>query len=54
MASSNVISCTDSILLEDNIIVMDVENLLVGWPTYEVQFTPQNPGPVVSGCPSHT
>ncbi|KAG1762519.1 hypothetical protein EDD22DRAFT_953018 [Suillus occidentalis] len=46
MASSNVISCTDSILCEDNIIVMDVENLLIGWPTYEVTFTPQNPGPV--------
>ncbi|KAG1864467.1 hypothetical protein C8R48DRAFT_772988 [Suillus tomentosus] len=46
MASSNIISCTDNVLLQDNIIVMDVENLLAGWPTYEVNFTPQNPGPV--------
>ncbi|KAG1829227.1 hypothetical protein DFJ58DRAFT_825918 [Suillus subalutaceus] len=46
MASSNIISCTDNVLLQDNIVVMDVENLLAGWPTYEINFTPQNPGPV--------
>jgi hypothetical protein len=48
MASSNTISCTDNVLLQDNIVVMDVENLLAGWPTYEINFTPQNPGSVVS------
>ncbi|KAG1812449.1 uncharacterized protein BJ212DRAFT_1483082 [Suillus subaureus] len=46
MASSKIISCTDNVLLQDNIVVMDVENLLARWPTYEVNFTPQNPGPM--------
>ncbi|KAG1781304.1 hypothetical protein EV702DRAFT_1042423 [Suillus placidus] len=30
----------------DNVIVMDIDNILAGWPTYEVKFTPQKPGPV--------
>ncbi|KAG2357612.1 hypothetical protein BDR07DRAFT_1490495 [Suillus spraguei] len=46
MASSNIFSCMDNVLLEDNIIMMDVKNFLAGWPTYKVNFTPQNPGPV--------
>ncbi|KAG1834905.1 hypothetical protein EV424DRAFT_1532095 [Suillus variegatus] len=25
---------------------MDIENLLTGWPTYEIKFTPENPGPL--------
>ncbi|KAG1787371.1 uncharacterized protein HD556DRAFT_1312829 [Suillus plorans] len=29
-----------------NHIFMDVENLLVDWPTYTIKFTPTHPGPV--------
>jgi hypothetical protein len=48
MASSNIIDCTDNVFIQDNVMVMDIDNLLAGWPTYEVNFTPRNPGPVVS------
>jgi hypothetical protein len=33
---------------DDNVILMEVDNLLVGWPTYELNFTPKKPGPLVS------
>ncbi|KAG2740196.1 hypothetical protein P692DRAFT_20881318 [Suillus brevipes Sb2] len=46
MASSNIIDCTDNVFIQDNVMVMDIDNLLAGWPTYEVNFTPRNPGPV--------
>ncbi|KAG1717965.1 hypothetical protein EDB19DRAFT_1921582 [Suillus lakei] len=46
MASSNIIDCTDNVFIQDNVMVMDIDNLLAGWPTYEVNFTPQNPGPM--------
>ncbi|KAG2125146.1 hypothetical protein DEU56DRAFT_916649 [Suillus clintonianus] len=45
-ASSHVINWTDKTVFRDNILVMEVENLLNGWPTYEINFTPQNPGPL--------
>ncbi|KAI5998486.1 hypothetical protein F5J12DRAFT_895408 [Pisolithus orientalis] len=28
-----------------NIIILEVENLLQGWPAYVINFTPENPGP---------
>ncbi|KAG1780881.1 hypothetical protein EV702DRAFT_1042594 [Suillus placidus] len=32
--------------IHDNIIVMDIDNILAGWPTYEIKFMPQKPGRV--------
>ncbi|KAG1728047.1 uncharacterized protein EDB91DRAFT_1086212 [Suillus paluster] len=32
--------------VDGNFIVINVENLLIDWPTYLVKFTPKNPGPV--------
>ncbi|KAG1779777.1 hypothetical protein EV702DRAFT_1195136 [Suillus placidus] len=48
MASSqaDVVDCTDNVDFYDNVIVMDIDNILAGWPTYEVKFMPQKPGPV--------
>jgi hypothetical protein len=41
------VDCSDKLNDTDNHIFMDIENLLVDWPTYTVQFTPTHPGPVV-------
>ncbi|KAG1723413.1 uncharacterized protein EDB91DRAFT_1087812 [Suillus paluster] len=30
----------------DNVIIMEVNNLLAGWPTYTINFTPERPGPL--------
>ncbi|KAG2137202.1 hypothetical protein BD769DRAFT_1664105 [Suillus cothurnatus] len=30
----------------DNVVVMEVDNLLAGWPTYTINFTPERPGPL--------
>ncbi|KAG1745042.1 uncharacterized protein EDB91DRAFT_1080556 [Suillus paluster] len=30
----------------DNVVVMEVDNLLAGWPTYTINFTPEHPGPL--------
>ncbi|KAG1742163.1 hypothetical protein EDB19DRAFT_1970537 [Suillus lakei] len=43
---SIVINGTDQVIVRDNVIVMDVQNILSGWPTYEINFTPENPGPL--------
>ncbi|KAG1811695.1 hypothetical protein EV424DRAFT_1542392 [Suillus variegatus] len=43
---SILINGTDQVIIHDNVIVMDIENLLTGWPTYEIKFTPENPGPL--------
>ncbi|KAG2111762.1 hypothetical protein DEU56DRAFT_919953 [Suillus clintonianus] len=45
-ADSDIVDCTDSADFRDNVIVMEVDNLLVGWPAYEIKFTPKKPGPV--------
>jgi len=34
--------------VRDNTIVIEVDNLLIGWPTYTIDFTPAHPGPLVS------
>jgi hypothetical protein len=47
MASSVIVNGNDQVIIRDNVIVMDIENLLTGWPTYEIDFTPENPGPLV-------
>jgi hypothetical protein len=33
---ADIIDCTNDIDLRDNVIVMEVDNLLVGWPAYEI------------------
>ncbi|KAG1800384.1 uncharacterized protein HD556DRAFT_1439236 [Suillus plorans] len=43
---SILVNGTDQVIIHDNVIVMDIENLLTGWPTYEIKFTPENPGPL--------
>ncbi|KAG2123886.1 hypothetical protein BD769DRAFT_1669702 [Suillus cothurnatus] len=30
----------------DNIVVLEIDNLLSGWPTYTLDFTPDHPGPL--------
>ncbi|KAG1744519.1 uncharacterized protein EDB91DRAFT_1080634 [Suillus paluster] len=37
---------SDKFNTDGNYIVLDVKNLLKGWPTYIIEFTPQKPGPV--------
>ncbi|KAG0692730.1 hypothetical protein DFH29DRAFT_1008193 [Suillus ampliporus] len=37
---------SDNFGVDGNFIVIDVENLLIDWPTYLLEFTPKNPGPV--------
>ncbi|KAG1729450.1 hypothetical protein EDB19DRAFT_1913366 [Suillus lakei] len=45
-ADSILLNGTDQVIIRDNVIVMDIDNLLTGWPTYEINFTPENPGPL--------
>jgi len=42
------VDCSDKVDVGGNHIFMDVENLLIDWPTYMIKFTPTHPGPVVS------
>ncbi|KIK81519.1 hypothetical protein PAXRUDRAFT_155952 [Paxillus rubicundulus Ve08.2h10] len=30
-----------------NVLILTVDNLLTGWPTYIIDFTPEQPGPMV-------
>ncbi|KAG2337400.1 hypothetical protein BDR05DRAFT_1005038 [Suillus weaverae] len=47
MALAILINGSDQVIIHNNnVIVMDIENLLTGWPTYEIEFTPENPGPL--------
>ncbi|KAG1787100.1 uncharacterized protein HD556DRAFT_1504036 [Suillus plorans] len=43
---ADLVDCSDSVDVRDNVIVMEVDNLLVGWPAYEIKFTPKKPGPM--------
>ncbi|KAG1822718.1 uncharacterized protein BJ212DRAFT_1477134 [Suillus subaureus] len=45
-SQADIVNCTDSVDFCDNVIVMEVNNLLVGWLAYEIKFTPKKPGPV--------
>ncbi|KAG2739556.1 hypothetical protein P692DRAFT_20851474 [Suillus brevipes Sb2] len=45
-ADSNIVDCTDSVDFRNNVIIMEVDNLLVGWPAYKIKFTPKNPDPI--------
>jgi hypothetical protein len=47
MASSQTVDVTDKTIFRDNVVAMDVDNILIGWPTYEINFTPDTPGPLV-------
>jgi hypothetical protein len=40
----------NSTSFDDNTIVIEIDNLLIGWPTYTIHFEPECPGPVVSIC----
>ncbi|KAG1824733.1 uncharacterized protein BJ212DRAFT_1295833 [Suillus subaureus] len=40
------VDCSDKVNINGNYIFMDVENLLIDWPTYMIKFTPTHPGPV--------
>ncbi|KAG1755278.1 uncharacterized protein EDB91DRAFT_1077253 [Suillus paluster] len=31
----------------DNVVIMEIDNLLAGWPTYTINFTPEHPGPLL-------
>lgn len=31
----------------DNVVVLEIDNMLSGWPTYTLDFTPEHPGPLV-------
>ncbi|KAG2348742.1 hypothetical protein BDR05DRAFT_995146 [Suillus weaverae] len=49
----NIIDTTDPIDLANrsnffhvNVVVLEIENLLSGWPTYILDFTPEHPGPL--------
>jgi len=44
MASKTI----EPVLATDNVVILEVDNLLSGWPTYIVDFTPKKTGPVVS------
>ncbi|KAG2362501.1 hypothetical protein BDR07DRAFT_1484698 [Suillus spraguei] len=47
MASKSIlINGADQVITCDKVIVMDIENLLTGWLTYEINFTPENLGPL--------
>ncbi|KAG1906582.1 uncharacterized protein F5891DRAFT_975355 [Suillus fuscotomentosus] len=46
--TSILVNGTDQVIIRDSVIVMEIENLLTGWPTYEINFTPKNPGPLKS------
>ncbi|KAG1828030.1 hypothetical protein EV424DRAFT_1537034 [Suillus variegatus] len=30
----------------DNVVVLEIDNMLSGWPTYTLDFTPEHPGPL--------
>ncbi|KAG2335508.1 hypothetical protein BDR05DRAFT_1006745 [Suillus weaverae] len=30
----------------DNIVMLEIDNMLSGWPTYTLDFTPERPGPL--------
>ncbi|KAG1737227.1 hypothetical protein EDB19DRAFT_1829654 [Suillus lakei] len=46
LISADIVDCTDSVDFHDNVIVMEVDNLLVGWPAYKMKFMPKKPGPM--------
>ncbi|KAF8833176.1 hypothetical protein BDN67DRAFT_986193 [Paxillus ammoniavirescens] len=33
--------------IHENVLILTVDNLLTGWPTYIIDFTPKQPGPMV-------
>ncbi|KAG1780068.1 hypothetical protein EV702DRAFT_1194834 [Suillus placidus] len=45
-AALDLIDQLANVTLHDNVLVLEVENLLDGWPTYEINFTPDKPGPL--------
>jgi hypothetical protein len=46
---STALDLSDNVtFFEDNIVVVEIDNLLSGWPTYMIDLTLQRPGPLVS------
>ncbi|KAG1779361.1 hypothetical protein EV702DRAFT_1043810 [Suillus placidus] len=45
-ALSDIVNQMANVTLRDNILVLEVDNLLNGWPTYKINFTPEKPGPL--------
>ncbi|KAF9226098.1 hypothetical protein BS17DRAFT_867663 [Gyrodon lividus] len=35
-----------NVLVHDNILILNVNNILSGWPMYVIDFTVENPGPM--------
>lgn len=46
-SQADIVDCTDSVDFRNNVIIMEVDNLLVGWPVYKIKFMPKNT-PMVS------
>jgi hypothetical protein len=42
-----VIDNNTNTIIRNNIVVMTVDNLTRDWQTYAIDFTPDNPGPLV-------
>ncbi|KAG1852226.1 hypothetical protein F4604DRAFT_1686706 [Suillus subluteus] len=40
------VDCSEKLNVRGNCIAMDIENILIDWPTYMVKFTPKKLGPV--------
>lgn len=48
LSHTDIVDYTNNVDLRDNVIIMDIDNILAGWPMYKVKFTPQQLGHVVS------
>jgi hypothetical protein len=48
MSPGNDLSGSPKIpVTQNNTIILEVDNLLIDWPTYVIKFTPDQPGPLV-------
>lgn len=45
--TGNSYALPDMKVAPENVIVLHVDNLLAGWPTYVIRYSPDQPGPVV-------
>ncbi|KAG1764794.1 hypothetical protein EDD22DRAFT_951429 [Suillus occidentalis] len=45
-ALSDIVDQMANVTLHDNILVLEVNNLLNGWPTYKINFIPEKLGPL--------
>lgn len=47
--AANPIDCSQDLTQIGNVLVLEVDNILRGWPTYVVNVIPDHPGPLVRG-----